>query len=294
MNRFNVRLADAANRMKETGALHPKRWKNLGGSMVESINKGQAPRVLAVGPRVVGGLKRLYREKPGHGGMPGTVFEVTTMNDGTFDKVGQSSVLYALDKLGVDVVDIWGNGRGTQGKTFESMKSFVSRPLEIREHSISGEDVMNFEEADSVVLACSDSRVQVHDIYDDAVVVSNAGNILSPAAIEVIGEMVGKKVPVLMVMGHTKCGAVEAAKAEMPDPELAPILSIVKHNMERSDGRRTPEIDNAAFSAGMLRGDAFAEYHGKELQALQGKVKEAKAEVLASFLDFSDGTVKGI
>ncbi|MBD3390221.1 hypothetical protein GF415_04700 [Candidatus Micrarchaeota archaeon] len=294
MSKFNVRLADAANRMKETDAMHPKRWKNLGKSMVDSINRGQAPRVLAVGPRVVGGLKRLYRKKPGHGGMPGTVFEVTTMNDGAFDRVGKGSVLYALDTLGVDVVDIWGNGRGTQGKTFESIKSFVSRPLEIREHSISGEDVMNFEEADSVVLACSDSRVQVHDIYSDAVVVSNAGNILSPAAIEVIGEMVGKKVPIIMVMGHTNCGAVEAAKAEMPDTELAPIVSIVKHNMERSDGKRAPEIENVAFSAGMLKGDAFAEYHGNKLQALQGKVKEARVEVLASFLDFADGTVKGL
>ncbi len=294
MNKFNLRLADAANRMKETSALHPNRWKNLGGRMLESINSGQAPRVLAVGPRIVGGLKRLYSKKPGHGGMPGTVFEVTTMNDGTFDKVGKGSVLYALNKLGVDVVDIWGNGRGTQGKTFESLKGFVSRPLEIREHSISGEEVMNLEEADSVVLACSDSRVHVHDIYDDAVVVSNAGNILSPAAIEVVGEMVGKKVPILMVLGHTKCGAVEAAKEEMPNTELASIVSIVAHNVGRSDGKGTPEMQNAAFSAGMLKGEGFAEYHGAKLQRLQGKIRDAKTEVLASFLDFEDGTVRGL
>ncbi|MFP3949809.1 MAG: carbonic anhydrase [Candidatus Micrarchaeia archaeon] len=294
MNKFNLRLADAANRMKETSALHPKRWKNLGRGMLESINRGQAPRILAVGPRIVGGLKRLYSKKPGHGGIPGTVFEVTTMNDGTFDKVGKGSVLYALNKLGVDVVDIWGNGKGTQEKTFESLKSFVSRPLEMREHSVSGEEVLNLEEADSVVLACSDSRIQVHDIYDDAVVVSNAGNILSPAAIEVIGEMVSKKVPVLMVMGHTKCGAVGAAKEETPDSELASIVSIVAHNMGRSDGKGAPEMQNAAFSAGILKGDEFAEYYGSGLQELQGRVRDAKTEVLASFLNFSDGTVKGL
>jgi len=211
--KLNIRMAEAANRMKETQKLHPKRWQRHGKNLIESLNRGQAPRILAVGPRVVGGLKARYLNKPGYGGVPGTVFEVTTKNDGSFDNVGAGSVFYAIKHLGLTIVDVWGNGNNTQEKTIESLNEIIPIVLEIRKNAILGDEATNVEEAEAVVVACSDSRVQVHDIYDNAVVISNAGNILSPTAIEVIDEMVGKGVPVAMVMGHTKCGAVGAAVA---------------------------------------------------------------------------------
>jgi hypothetical protein len=289
--KINLRLADARNRMGATQNIHPAKWQRHGKGLIESINRGQAPRVLAVGPRVVGGLKARYLNKPGYGGIPGNVFEVTTMNDGSLDGVGAGSVFYAVKYLGVNVVDVWGNGNRTQGKTIESLNEVIPWPVEIRENSIFGDGATNVREAEAVVIACSDSRVQVHDIYDDVVVVSNAGNLLSPAAIEIIGELAEKGVPVAMVLGHTKKGEIGAAAAGNNEPELAEINSVVGQNT-RGMPAEEAEMGNACFSAELLRGEGFAGYYGKELQALQGKIRDAGVEVVAAFLDLADGTTR--
>lgn len=291
--KLNLKVADAANRMKETQRIHPRKWKRHGENLVESLNKGQAPRILAVGPRVIGGLKARYMNTPGYGGVPGAVFEVTTMNNGTFDNVGAGSVFYAVKHLGITVVDVWGNGNGTQGKTIESLKSFISMPLEIRKLSIFGDGATNVQEAEAVVVSCSDSRVQVHDIYDDVIVVSNAGNILSPTAIEVIEEVIEKGVPVAMIMGHTKCGAVGAAVAGNGEVQLAEIMSVVGHNI-KGEAEADAEVKNAAVSAVLLKGNGFANYYGEMLQTLQRKIRDAKVEVMATFLDLADGKVRDL
>lgn len=289
------REMEATWMMKETQGLHAKRWKRLGERRISELNTWQHPKVLAVGPRVVGGLKGKYINDSSYDGKPGKVFEVTTMNDGSFDGVGAGSVLYAVKHLGVSKVDVWGNGGGTQKKTIESLKGIFGERhvLEIREHTAHGDETNNVGEANAVVLSCSDSRVQVHDIYDYAVVVSNAGNILSPAAIEVIGEMVEKGVPIIMVMGHSKCGAVGAALKGTEEPALMGITSTIKHNI-RGEPQEDAEVKNAVASLELLKSNVFAEYCGKELQKLQNAIRKAGTIVAARFLELSTGELREI
>jgi len=273
--KVNLKLADASQRMAATQKIHPKKWGRMGENLIESINQGQAPRILAVGPRVVGGLKARYLNKPGYGGVPGSVFEVTTHNDGYLDAVGEGSVYYAIKHLGITVVDVWANGSRTESQTIRSLKKIIGMPVEIRENSIFGDESSNIREAEAVVVSCSDSRVQVHDIYDDVVVVSNAGNILSPVALEVIDEAVALGVPIAMILGHTKCGAVGAAVAGNTERPLQEIMNAISRNLggEQSGA----EIKNAVVSAEFLK-DRFS---GKNMST----------EVAATFLDLSDGTV---
>jgi carbonic anhydrase len=68
----------------------------------------------------------------------------------------------------------------------------------------------------AVVLGCSDSRVPVETIFDqrpgDLFVIRLAGNIVSSeglASIEYAREMLGSSL--VLVLGHTGCGAVQAA-----------------------------------------------------------------------------------
>jgi len=276
--KVNLRLADASNRLKATQRTHPKKWNGHGSIFIESLNQGQAPRVLAVGPRVVGGLKSKYLNKPGYGGVPGTVFEVTTHNDGCLDAVGEGSVYYAIKHLGINVVDVWENGRKTVPQTIRNLNKIIREPLEIRKNSIFGDESSNIREAEAVVVSCSDSRVQVHDVYDDVVVVSNAGNILSPVALEVIDEAVSLGVPIAMIMGHTLCGAVGAAVAGNTERPLQEIMNAISRNIggEQSGA----EIKNAVVSAQFLE-DRFS---GKNINA----------ELTATFLDLSDGTVEDL
>jgi carbonic anhydrase len=68
----------------------------------------------------------------------------------------------------------------------------------------------------ATVLGCSDSRVPVETIFDhepgDIFVVRLAGNFVTDAALGSIEYAVAVlKSPLVMVLGHTSCGAVKAA-----------------------------------------------------------------------------------
>ncbi len=68
----------------------------------------------------------------------------------------------------------------------------------------------------ATVLACADSRVPVETLFDhapgDIFVVRLAGNFVSDAALASIEFATAVlKSPLIMVLGHTSCGAVQAA-----------------------------------------------------------------------------------
>lgn len=84
----------------------------------------------------------------------------------------------------------------------------------------------------AVVLSCSDSRVPPDVVFDrgvgDLFVIRVAGNVVdqfSLASIQYAVE-IKKYTKLIVVLGHQRCGAVEAAVARTPLPE--PLASLVK------------------------------------------------------------------
>ncbi len=83
-----------------------------------------------------------------------------------------------------------------------------------------------------IILSCSDSRVSPEVIFDqslgDLFVVRTAGNVADPVALGSIEYAVDHiHSPLLVVLGHTKCGAVTAACSgeKMPSPNLDAIVT---------------------------------------------------------------------
>ncbi len=79
----------------------------------------------------------------------------------------------------------------------------------------------------ATVLACSDSRVPVETLFDhdpgDIFVVRLAGNFVSDAALGSIEYATAVlKSPLIMVLGHTSCGAVKAAVEHVKDGKTFP------------------------------------------------------------------------
>lgn len=75
----------------------------------------------------------------------------------------------------------------------------------------------------AVILGCSDSRAPAEVIFDqglgDLFVIRVAGNVVSPsqiASVEFAVEQFGT--PLVVVMGHTRCGAVSATVQELSRP----------------------------------------------------------------------------
>ena len=76
------------------------------------------------------------------------------------------------------------------------------------------------QEPAAVILGCSDSRVPVEIVFDqnlgDLFVIRVAGNIVAPSqigSVEFAAERFGTRL--VVVLGHTRCGAVEATLEEL-------------------------------------------------------------------------------
>lgn len=160
----------------------------------------------------------------------------------------------------------------------------------------------------AIVLGCSDSRAPAEIVFDqglgDLFVIRVAGNIVAPsqiASVEFAAARFG--IPLVVLMGHTGCGAIEAtleAIARPEDESLHTLRSIVdrvrpaiepltRTDLARDGGRLRRECVRANVSAAAdhLR-------HGSpalERLVLDGRVRVVGAEydLESGVVDFFDG-----
>ena len=106
-----------------------------------------------------------------------------------------------------------GNGRFASG--LRSIDSLVSQMQ--RSRLVAGQNPF------AVILGCSDSRVPVEIVFDqgmgDLFVIRVAGNVVAPSqigSVEFAAEQYGARL--VVVLGHTLCGAVQATLEELRRP----------------------------------------------------------------------------
>ena len=125
----------------------------------------------------------------------------------------------------------------TPAKVWQEMvrgnERFVSgQPLHPRQDVERRAELATFQAPDAALFGCSDSRLAAEIIFDkglgDLFVVRNAGQIVSASAIaslEYAVEVLG--VPLIVVLAHDRCGAVQAAIDSQSDdaPPLPPHIA---------------------------------------------------------------------
>src|SRR4029453_13857935 len=123
----------------------------------------------------------------------------------------------------------------------------IARDLTIlREHTVEKQEPF------AAVLACADSRVPVELVFDQTIghlfVTRVAGNLVTP---EIIGSLeygvavLGVKV--LLVLGHTSCGAVKAAmKADAVPGQISSLYPHLRRAVEQSPGNLDKAITDKA------------------------------------------------
>jgi carbonic anhydrase len=109
----------------------------------------------------------------------------------------------------------------------------------------------------AIILACADSRVAPELIFDqgigDLFVVRVAGNVASGAGPIVKGSIefavaeLGARL--IMVLGHSQCGAVKAATAHVEARDalpgaIGPLVEIIRPAVAMAQGRRGDKLDN--------------------------------------------------
>jgi len=108
----------------------------------------------------------------------------------------------------------------------------------------------------AVILSCMDSRTSTELIFDqglgDIFSIRVAGNIVNNdilASIEYATKYVGSKV--LMVLGHTECGAIKSAKAGVIDGHITALLNRIQPSIAKAMLKEEEYhlfSDNAAYA----------------------------------------------
>jgi carbonic anhydrase len=140
-------------------------------------------------------------------------------------------------------------------KLMSANQRFASCQLTQRDIAARRTELLKGQSPSAVVLSCSDSRVPPEFIFDqglgDIFVVRVAGNVVDPVALGSIEYAVEHHhTPLIIVMGHDKCGAV-AATVQGGEPE-GNIRSIVEKispavKMARATGKTGDELLDAAI-----------------------------------------------
>jgi carbonic anhydrase len=131
----------------------------------------------------------------------------------------------------------------------------------------------------AVILGCSDSRVPVEIVFDqglgDLFVIRVAGNIVAPSligSVEFATEQFGTRL--VVVLGHSNCGAVEATLRQLQRPRenqsrnLRAIVDLVRPSVENllaTDLRNDlPALVREAVRAN-IRASAMHLRHGSQI-----------------------------
>ena len=151
------------------------------------------------------------------------------------------------------------------------------------------ENTVEKQEPFAAVLACADSRVPVELVFDQTIghifVTRVAGNFVTPeiiASLEYAVFVLGVKV--ILVLGHTGCGAVKAAmKADAVPGQISALYQHIQSSVELSGGDFGKAIsNNAKFQANLLRTSSTV---------VRDALKAAKVRVESGVYDLATGKV---
>ncbi len=176
----------------------------------------------------------------------------------------------------------------------EGNKRFLSCSLEHPNHcEESREGLVESQEPIAVILSCADSRVPPVDIFDqglgDLFVLRVAGNIVNDHILGSIEYAVEHlHCPLVMVLGHTCCGAVSAvAGGERLGGHIATLIPPIDIAIKRAKGREGHLVNNASMELAKNMASKIAESE----PYVSDRVKTGKVKVVASFYDLESGQV---
>ena len=97
--------------------------------------------------------------------------------------------------------------------------------------SLAHNDLTSGQEPFAIILGCSDSRVPAEIVFDqglgDLFVIRVAGNIVAPSQIGSVEFAAAQfKTPLVVVLGHSCCGAISATIDEMKNPSAKKSINI--------------------------------------------------------------------
>ncbi len=145
----------------------------------------------------------------------------------------------------------------------------------------------------AIIVGCSDSRVPNEIVFDqglgDLFIVRTAGQVSTYASwgsVEFAEEVLGAKL--IFVLGHTKCGAVQAAVRvpEVPG-HIVTLINDIKPAAQRVKGQPGDEVENAVRENVRMQVEKL-----KNLEPVLAKrFREGKLKIVGGVYDIDTGLV---
>lgn len=190
------------------------------------------------------------------------------------------------------------------GRLKKGNENFVNNNLTQRDHSEQRRKSMIGQYPKAIVLSCVDSRVPVEDVFDlgigDIFVARVAGNIENP---DIVGSMefatavAGAKV--VIVMGHTECGAVKSAIDNVDAKALnmmalADLLDEIEPAVEETPLEGERNSKNTTFTNKVINHNAARTVKNiREASPTMAKMEdEGKIMIVSAMYDMESGVVK--
>jgi carbonic anhydrase len=151
------------------------------------------------------------------------------------------------------------------------------------------QNTVDKQEPFAAVLSCADSRVPVELVFDQSIghlfVTRVAGNLATSeiiASLEYGAAVLGTSV--ILVLGHSGCGAVKAAMAGKPVPgQISDLFAPIRPAVDEGKGNLEETIkDNAQIQAHLL---------ATASPLLAGLIKDGKLKVVAGYYALDTGEV---
>ena len=178
-------------------------------------------------------------------------------------------------------------------------RRFISNALTERNHSKQVREAYAGQFPKAVVLSCLDSRIPVEDVFDrgvgDIFVARVAGNFINEdilGSMEFACHVAGAKL--IIVLGHTHCGAIQAAIDNVQVGNITPMLAKIRPALETAQpfrGQKTSENpeyvahichENIRMAVRQIR---------KESTILKGLKDDGSIEIVGAYYDLGSGAV---
>lgn len=173
----------------------------------------------------------------------------------------------------------------------EGNKRFISGRLTHHEQDLTilKQHTEEKQEPFAAVLSCADSRVPVELVFDQSIghifVTRVAGNVITPEIIDSLeygAAVLGTKV--ILVMGHSNCGAV---KATIQGKEVPGQISALFPHIQPAVNEAGPDLASATKANAKIQATLLRE----SSTVISGLVKSGSVKVVAGYYDLGTGSV---
>jgi carbonic anhydrase len=175
----------------------------------------------------------------------------------------------------------------------------ANKSIDLNESANRRVELANGQNPFATIFCCVDSRVPPELVFDrglgDLFIVRTAGQVIDNAVLGSLQYGVAElKIPVLMVLGHEKCGAVKATIETMEhngkaEAEINWLVDGIRPAVEKVHGQAGDELDNAIKANVMLVVERL-----KGTAILREAVEKGTLKIVGARYDLDTGMVETI